>query len=106
MLIHDEHLSIRSRTVAQVRTRSRLLALFAILLLDYLEKRFCFAIVDKQHAADGRLSTTRQIVGVDMEDLSAGQIAPQHAVRQLWDGVSAVNVETGGGCPGATTLRR
>ncbi|MEE8077281.1 MAG: hypothetical protein V3T60_16870, partial [Candidatus Binatia bacterium] len=65
LLIHDEHLCIRSPTEAQVRTRSRLLALFAILLLDELEQRLCFAIVDEQNAADGRLSTTRQIVGVD-----------------------------------------
>jgi hypothetical protein len=99
VLIHDEHLSIRSRTDAQVHTRSRFLALLAILLLDELEQRLSYAIAEEQNAADGRLSTSGQIVGVEIKDLSAGQVAPQHAVGQLWDGASAVNENTGGRGP-------
>ena len=75
------------------------LALLAILLLDELEQRLSYAIAEEQNAADGRLSTTGQIVGVEIKDLSAGQVAPQHAIGQLWDGASAVHVNTGGRGP-------
>ena len=67
----------------------------SVLLLNDLQEGLRHSPVVEQNPPDGILAAARQLVGLDVEDLAAGEIAEQHEVLQLSNRIAAVHVHPG-----------
>ena len=94
MLVEHKDLGVGPSVEAHVGARARILALFEVLFLNQLEQRLRLAVGAQQNPADGILSTSRELVGVNVEDLSAHVVAKQDDVGQLGDRVLAIDTTT------------
>src|SRR5688572_32322407 len=89
-LVEQEELIVRPEAEAEVGAVRRISSLRRAFLTDDLEERLRRAAVVEQHASDRALATGGEAVGVDVEDLSRREVGPDHQIRELRDGRSAV----------------
>ena len=62
-----------------------------ILFLDDLKIRLRHTVVVQENPADGLLSSLRQVVGIDVENLAAGVVAEDQQICQLRNPCVAVD---------------
>src|SRR5262245_52853539 len=84
-LVQQEDLAVGPDAETHVGARRGLLALLDVAGLDQLEQRLTAAAVIQKDAADRILSALRKVVGADVEELAARDVAEDQKVRQLLD---------------------